>query len=114
VNEFWLSCTLRPFSSVPSAFSDVQQTDATMREPLEPYCYWVKATFVASYSQFPMPSRAVKWSSKRVRSIQRYEFLARTHSEPELQHLKKHGATKVIMGEHEIAKAMLADIAPQG
>ncbi|HEX3439556.1 MAG TPA: YbaL family putative K(+) efflux transporter [Pseudolabrys sp.] len=36
---------------------------------------------------------------------------ARAHSEDEIEHLKKHGATVVVMGEHEIAKAMLAFIA---
>jgi CPA2 family monovalent cation:H+ antiporter-2 len=35
---------------------------------------------------------------------------ARAHSEDEIEHLKKHGATVVVMGEHEIAKAMLAFI----
>jgi hypothetical protein len=30
MNEFWLSCNLRPFS-MSSAFFDVQQTDAAMR-----------------------------------------------------------------------------------
>ena len=35
---------------------------------------------------------------------------ARAHSEGEIEHLKKHGATIVVMGEHEIAKAMLAFI----
>ena len=29
------------------------------------------------------------------------------HSEAEIEHLKKHGANIVVMGEHEIAKAML-------
>ena len=37
-------------------------------------------------------------------------ILARAHSEAEIDHLKKHGASDVIMGEHEIAKAMLAGI----
>jgi CPA2 family monovalent cation:H+ antiporter-2 len=37
-------------------------------------------------------------------------ILARAHSEAEVDHLKKHGATDVVMGEHEIAKAMLAGI----
>jgi CPA2 family monovalent cation:H+ antiporter-2 len=37
-------------------------------------------------------------------------IIARAHSEEEIAHLKKHGATDVIMGEHEIAKAMLAMI----
>jgi CPA2 family monovalent cation:H+ antiporter-2 len=35
-------------------------------------------------------------------------IIARAHSEAEIEHLMKHGATAVIMGEHEIAKAMLA------
>jgi monovalent cation:H+ antiporter-2, CPA2 family len=38
-------------------------------------------------------------------------ILARSHSEEETAHLLRHGATLVVMGEHEIAKAMLADIA---
>jgi len=37
-------------------------------------------------------------------------IIARAHSEVEIDHLKKHGATRVIMGEHEIAKAMIAEI----
>ena len=39
-------------------------------------------------------------------------IIARAHSEVEIEHLHKHGATKVVMGEHEIAKAMIADIPP--
>jgi CPA2 family monovalent cation:H+ antiporter-2 len=35
-------------------------------------------------------------------------IIARSHSEAESAHLLKHGATTVIMGEHEIAKAMIA------
>jgi CPA2 family monovalent cation:H+ antiporter-2 len=34
-------------------------------------------------------------------------IIARAHSEEEIEHLKRHGATLVVMGEHEIAKAML-------
>ena len=37
-------------------------------------------------------------------------IIARSHSDEETEHLKKHGATKVIMGEHEIAVAMLSDV----
>ena len=37
-------------------------------------------------------------------------IIARAHSEAEIEHLKKHGATGVVMGEHEIAKAILAAI----
>jgi CPA2 family monovalent cation:H+ antiporter-2 len=40
-------------------------------------------------------------------------IIARAHSEAEIEHLKKHGATSVVMGEHEIAKAMVADIPPR-
>jgi CPA2 family monovalent cation:H+ antiporter-2 len=40
-------------------------------------------------------------------------IVARSHSDQETEHLKKHGADKVIMGEHEIAIAMLADV-PRG
>jgi CPA2 family monovalent cation:H+ antiporter-2 len=37
-------------------------------------------------------------------------IIARAHSEDEIAHLMKHGASLVIMGEHEIAKAMAANI----
>lgn len=37
-------------------------------------------------------------------------IVARSHSEAENEHLRKHGATEVIMGEHEIAKAMIAAV----
>ncbi|CAN5129218.1 YbaL family putative K(+) efflux transporter [soil metagenome] len=37
-------------------------------------------------------------------------IIARAHSEAEIAHLKHHGATSVIMGEMEIAKAMIAQI----
>jgi CPA2 family monovalent cation:H+ antiporter-2 len=40
-------------------------------------------------------------------------IIARSHSDEETEHLVKHGANSVIMGEREIAKAMLADI-PRG
>ena len=36
-------------------------------------------------------------------------IIARSHSEEETEHLKRHGATKVIMGEQLIAHAMIAD-----
>ena len=38
-------------------------------------------------------------------------IVARAHSEAEIGHLANHGATHVVMGEHEIAKAMLKLIA---
>jgi monovalent cation:H+ antiporter-2, CPA2 family len=37
-------------------------------------------------------------------------IIARAHSEEEVLHLKKHGASRVIMGELEIAKAMIKDV----
>jgi CPA2 family monovalent cation:H+ antiporter-2 len=37
-------------------------------------------------------------------------IVARSHSDEETEHLKKHGAGRVIMGEHEIAMAMLDDL----
>jgi CPA2 family monovalent cation:H+ antiporter-2 len=37
-------------------------------------------------------------------------IIARAHSEEEVAHLKKHGASSVIMGEHEIARAMIEDV----
>jgi monovalent cation:H+ antiporter-2, CPA2 family len=40
-------------------------------------------------------------------------IIARSHSDEETAHLTKHGATEVVMGEHEIAKAMIADIPPK-
>jgi CPA2 family monovalent cation:H+ antiporter-2 len=38
----------------------------------------------------------------------RLNIIARAHSEAEVLHLKKHGASVVILGEHEIARAMVA------
>ena len=38
-------------------------------------------------------------------------IIARAHSEEEIDYLKRHGATIVVMGEHEIAKAMLDNVA---
>ena len=37
-------------------------------------------------------------------------IIARAHSEEEVLHLKKHGASIVIMGEEEIARAMIEDV----
>ena len=37
-------------------------------------------------------------------------IIARAHSEEEIDYLKRHGATLVVMGEHEIAKAMLDNV----
>ncbi len=37
-------------------------------------------------------------------------IIARSHSDEETVHLRAHGATKVVMGEQEIARAMLADL----
>jgi CPA2 family monovalent cation:H+ antiporter-2 len=37
-------------------------------------------------------------------------IIARAHSQAEYEHLERHGATHVIMGEHEIGKAMISDI----
>ena len=37
-------------------------------------------------------------------------IVARAHSEAEILHLKKHGASLVIMGEHEIAMAMVEHV----
>lgn len=34
-------------------------------------------------------------------------IIARAHSDEEIEHLRKHGATAVVMGENEIARAML-------
>jgi CPA2 family monovalent cation:H+ antiporter-2 len=41
-------------------------------------------------------------------------IIARAHSEAQIEHLMKHGATAVVMGEHEIAKAMLGFISQAG
>jgi monovalent cation:H+ antiporter-2, CPA2 family len=38
-------------------------------------------------------------------------IIARAHLEEEIDYLKRHGATLVVMGEHEIAKAMLDNVA---
>jgi CPA2 family monovalent cation:H+ antiporter-2 len=41
-------------------------------------------------------------------------IIARAHSDEEIEHLLRHGATKVIMGEHLIAHAMIADAREAG
>ena len=41
-------------------------------------------------------------------------IIARAHSEEEIAHLRRHGATKVIMGEHLIAHAMIEDARSAG
>jgi CPA2 family monovalent cation:H+ antiporter-2 len=41
-------------------------------------------------------------------------IIARAHYEEEIQHLRRHGATKVIMGEHLIAHAMIDDAREAG
>ncbi len=41
-------------------------------------------------------------------------IIARAHSEAEIEHLMKHGASLVVMGEHEIAKAMIDHITQAG
>ena len=47
---------------------------------------------------------------EQARAINQTLFIvARSHSEEETEHLTKHGASKVIMGEVEIAKAMIHD-----
>jgi CPA2 family monovalent cation:H+ antiporter-2 len=40
------------------------------------------------------------------------KIIARSHSEEETAHLLKHGASAVVMAEHEIAKAMIAGLKP--
>jgi len=37
-------------------------------------------------------------------------IIARAHSEEEIDYLVRHGANLVVMGEHEIAKAMLETV----
>ena len=39
-------------------------------------------------------------------------IVARAHSEEEIDYLRRHGATSVIMGEHEIARAMIGLVPP--
>jgi CPA2 family monovalent cation:H+ antiporter-2 len=39
-------------------------------------------------------------------------IIARSHSDEETEHLKKHGASRVVMGENEIALAMLNGLPP--
>ena len=40
-------------------------------------------------------------------------IIARAHSDAEVEHLKKRGATLVVMGEHEIGKAMVENVTRQ-
>ena len=64
----------------------------------------------AFWSRSPMPSRAGRWSIRPARPIHGLPIIARAHSEDEIEHLKKHGATEVVMSEHETAKAMIEGI----
>ena len=50
---------------------------------------------------------AVEFARKTNPSL---KIIGRSHSEEETAHLLKHGASEVIMGEHEIAKAMIAGL----
>ena len=65
----------------------------------------------ACSSPSPTPSKAVRWCSRRAPSTPTLPIIARAHSEAEIEHLLKHGASLVVMGEHEIAKAMIDNIA---
>ena len=48
---------------------------------------------------------------QQARAINRtLTIVARAHSEAAILHLKKHGASLVIMGEHEIAMAMVEHV----
>ncbi len=64
----------------------------------------------AFLSPFRTRSKAARWSRRRARINPALPIIARSHSEEETEHLKKHGATKVIMGEEEIARAMLSNL----
>ena len=68
----------------------------------------------ACWWRSPMPSRADRSSSRRARINPSAcaSSPARTPRQ-RTQHLMRHGATMVVMGEHEIAKAMIADVAAQ-
>jgi len=44
----------------------------------------------------------------------RLPIIARAHSEEEIEHLRRHGASKVVMGEFLIAQAMIADAQDAG
>ena len=63
----------------------------------------------ACWSRSPTVSRAGRSSSRRARSTRHLPIIARSHSEEETEHLRRHGASKVIMGEHLIAQAMIDD-----
>ena len=62
---------------------------------------------VACSSPSPTPSKAVRSVEQARKANPALPIIARAHSEEEIEHLKKHGASVVIMGEHEIAKAMI-------
>ena len=64
----------------------------------------------ACWSPSPTPSKAARWCSRHAPSTPSLPIIARAHSEAEIEHLLKHGASLVVMGEHEIAKAMIDNI----
>ena len=60
-----------------------------------------------SSSPSPMPSRPARSSSRRARANPTLEIVARAHSDAEVDYLKGYGADLIIMGEREIARAMI-------
>ena len=70
------------------------------------------APHAACSSPFPTPSRAARWLPRALNP--RLNIIARAYSEAKVLHLKKHGASVVILGEHEIAHAMVELVSPGG
>ena len=62
---------------------------------------------LAASSPSPTPSRPGRSSSRRARPTRNLPIIARAHSDAEVEHLQTLGANVTIMGEREIARAMV-------
>jgi CPA2 family monovalent cation:H+ antiporter-2 len=74
----------------------------------------ISAPHAACSSPSPTTSKAARWWSRPAPLNPKLNIIARAHSEAEVLHLKKHGASVVILSEHEMARAMVELVAPGG
>ena len=93
--------------------------EASRRSPATPPSRMLRrrqsrAARAAVRRRSPTPSRPARSSSRRARANPDLPIIARAHSDAEVEHLQKLGANVVIMGEREIALAMLDQVLASG
>ena len=93
----------RPCASRASRRSSATQPIRSLRRPR------TIRRRAACWSRSPTASRADRWSSRRARSIRSFRSSRARIPRRRSSTCKRHGATKVIMGEHLIAHAMIED-----